>query len=177
WKVMDDITSKVTNQVPGIDFDTHQLMGDMIGDMVGRRQPVVINLSAKDPSVLPKVAAKVAKAIQKVPGIEPASVNNGITPAGDALEIHVDSAAATANGITPADIKDQMANYFDGQVVTTYLGTTQDVGVRLWAHPPNREKLYRSDVANLPLRSPDGHIVTLGTVASVEFVGGQPELN
>src|SRR6185312_9317544 len=136
WKVMDDITSKVTNQVPGIDFDTHQLMGDMIGDMVGRRQPVVINLSAQDPTVLPKVANKVAKAIQRVPGIEPASVNNGVTPAGDALEIHVDSAAATANGITPADIKDQVANYFGGQVVTTYLGTTQDVGVRLWAHPP-----------------------------------------
>src|SRR6185437_15785143 len=69
------------------------------------------------------------------------------------------------------------ANYFGGQVVTTYLGTTQDVGVRLWAHPPGGEKIYRSDVANLPLRSPDGHMFTLGTVAKVEFVGGQPELN
>jgi multidrug efflux pump subunit AcrB len=104
-------------------------------------------------------------------------VNNGVNPAGDALEIHVDSAAATANGITPADIKDQVSNYFGGQVVTTYLGATQDVGVRLWAHPPGGAKIYRSDVANLPLRSPDGHMFTLGTVAKVEFLGGQPELN
>ena len=116
WKVMDDLSSQVTNQVPGVDFDTHQLIGDIIGDMVGRRQPVVINLSAKDPAMLPKVADKVAKAIQKVPGIEPASVNNGVQPAGDALEFQVNPAAARQNGITPADIRDQVANYFNGQI-------------------------------------------------------------
>jgi hypothetical protein len=36
--------------------------------MVGRRQPIVIQLSAKDPSVLPGVAENVAQAIAKVPG-------------------------------------------------------------------------------------------------------------
>ncbi len=62
----------MTTRVPGIDFDTHQLMDDMIGDMVGRRQPVVITLSAKDPSVLGDVANKVAEAISKVAGSAPA---------------------------------------------------------------------------------------------------------
>ncbi|HWI29071.1 MAG TPA: efflux RND transporter permease subunit [Stellaceae bacterium] len=176
-KVMDDITNTITSQVPGIDFDTHQLLGDMIGDMVGRRQPVVINLSGKDPAELPKAANRVAKAISKIPGIEPASVNNGINPAGDALEIHVNSAAAAANGMTPSDIKDQVGNYFQGQVVTNFLGTTSDIGVRLWARPPSSRKVYRTEVANIPIRSPDGHIFTLGTVATVELSVGQPELN
>jgi len=176
WKVMDSITTQITNQVPGIDFDTHQLLGDMIGDMVGRRQPIVINLSAKDPSVLPKIADRVAKAISKVPGIEPASVNNGVQSAGDALEIRVDPAAAAANGVTPADVMSQARRYLNGSVVTTYLGDIQDVGVRLWAHAPVG-KLYRDDLKNLPLKSPDdGHLFTLGSVAKVEFVGGQPEL-
>ncbi len=39
---MDEINGKITTQVPGINFDTHQLLGDMIGDMVGRPQPVVV---------------------------------------------------------------------------------------------------------------------------------------
>ena len=60
WTVMDGITKKITDEVPGISFDTHQLLDDMIGDMVGRRQPIVIELSAKDPTVLPGVAEKVA---------------------------------------------------------------------------------------------------------------------
>src|SRR6185437_928099 len=76
WAVMDEINAKVSSQVPGINVDTHLLMSDMIGDMVGRPQPVVVSLSAKDPAVLGDVATKVANAISKVPGIEPSSVNN-----------------------------------------------------------------------------------------------------
>ena len=175
WKVMDEVTRKVTDQVPGLDFDTHQLMGDMIGDMVGRRQPVVISLSAKDPAMLPVVANRVADAIGKVPGIEPASVNNGVIPAGDALDIHVDPAAAALEGMTVADVRSQVYHYLHGKVVTKYLGTVQDIGVRLWLDPPEGH-IYRDQLASLPIHSPNGQVLRLGTVAKVRFVAGQPEL-
>jgi multidrug efflux pump subunit AcrB len=176
WKVMDEITNKVTTRVPGIDFDTHQLMDDMIGDMVGRRQPVVISLSAKDPSVLGDAANKVADAISKVPGIEPASVNNGVVPAGDALDIHVDRAAAAMEGLTPADVASQVNAYLYGSVVTQYLGSVQDVGVRLWLDSP-QSKIYKDELGNLPIRSATGKILRLATVAKVRFIAGQPQLN
>ena len=175
WKVMDDISGKVTQLVPGIDFDTHQLMSDMIGDMVGRRQPVVIQLSAKDPAVLGTVAGKVADAISRVPGVEPASVDDGVVPAGDALEIHVDLAAAALKGMTPAEIKDQIYHYLHGAVVTRYLGTVQDVGVRLWLSAPQMP-IYRDTLGDLPIRAPNGQIFSLGTVASTHFISGQPQL-
>lgn len=92
WTVMDDITEKITREVPGVTFDTHELLDDMIGDMVGHRQPIVVELSAKTPNLLAGTARKIAAAIAKVPGIEPASINNRVVPAGDALEIHVDTA-------------------------------------------------------------------------------------
>jgi multidrug efflux pump subunit AcrB len=175
WKVMDEVTTEVTDQVPGIDFDTHQLMSDMIGDMVGRRQPVVISLSAKDPSVLGEVANNVADAVSHVPGIEPASVNNGVVPAGDALDIHVDPAAAAAEGLTVDEVRNQLYHYLNGAVVTEYLGTVQNVGVRLWLDPP-QSRIYRDELVELPIRSPNGRVLELGTVATVKFVAGQPEL-
>ncbi|WP_434667071.1 efflux RND transporter permease subunit [Paraburkholderia sp. A3BS-1L] len=175
WKVMDDISGKVTQLVPGINFDTHQLMSDMIGDMVGRRQPVVIQLSAKDPTVLGKVAGKVADAISRVPGVEPASVDDGVVPAGDALEIHVDPAAAALKGMTPDEIRDQVYHYLHGAVVTRYLGTVQDVGVRLWLSAPQMP-IYRDTLGDLPIRAPTGQIFSLGTVASTHFISGQPQL-
>ncbi len=175
WHVMDDISAKVTQQVPGIDFDTHQLMSDMIGDMVGRRQPVVIQLSAKDPGVLGAVAKRVAEAIGKVPGIEPASVDDGVVPAGDALEIRVDPAAAALHGMTPAQVKDQAYHYLHGALVTRYLGTVEDVGVRLWLAAPHTP-IYREQLGALPLRAPGGQLFTLGSVASIRFVAGQPQL-
>src|SRR6185437_2706956 len=174
-KIMDKITADVTSTVPGVSFDTHQLLGDMIGDMVGRRQPVVITLKAKDPSILGNVAQKVAAAIAKVPGVEPASVNNGVVPAGDALEIKVDPAAAAVNGVTPAEVKTQVDRYLHGTVVTRYLGSVQDVGVRVWAHAPF-SKVTRDNLNQLPLHAPDGHVFPLQSVAKIKFVAGQPEL-
>jgi multidrug efflux pump subunit AcrB len=175
WDVMDEINGKVSSQVPGINVDTHLLMSDMIGDMVGRPQPVVVSLSAADPAVLGDVATKVADAISKVPGIEPSSVNNGVVPAGDALDIHVDPAAAAMEGLTPADVASQVNQYLYGSVVTQYLGTVQDVGVRLWLDPPQR-KIYRDELDDLPIRSGTGKFLRLATVAKVSFVAGQPEL-
>jgi multidrug efflux pump subunit AcrB len=175
WTVMDDITTTITDRVPGISFDTHQLLDDMIGDMVGRRQPIVIQLSAKDPSVLPGVAEKVAQAIAKVPGIQPASVNNGVVPAGDALDIRVDPAQAAMAGVTPAEVEAQLYHYLNGAVVTSYLGALQPVGVRLWFDPPG-ERLYKDQFANLTIHAPDGHIFPLGTVAQIRFIAGQPEI-
>ncbi|MFZ0500752.1 MAG: efflux RND transporter permease subunit [Steroidobacteraceae bacterium] len=175
WNVMDEINGKVSAQVPGINVDTHLLMSDMIGDMVGRPQPVVVSLSASDPAVLGDVATKVAAVISKVPGIEPSSVNNGVVPAGDALDVHVDPAAAAMEGLTAADVASQVNQYLYGSVVTQYLGTVQDVGVRLWLDPP-QSKIYRDELESLPIRSSTGRILRLATVAKVTFVAGQPEL-
>ncbi|MDE2349812.1 MAG: efflux RND transporter permease subunit [Gammaproteobacteria bacterium] len=175
WKVMDDINTQITNEVPGINFDTHELLDDMIGDMVGRRQPVVIQLTAKDPDVLDAVAQKVADAIGKVPGVQPASINNGVIPAGDALEVNVNAAAAAAQGMTPADVQGQLYHYLHGSVVTRYLGKVQDVGVRLWLAAP-QGKVYRDSLAQLPLRAPGGKLFPLGSVATVNFVSGQPQI-
>ena len=175
WTVMDGITSKITELVPGIRFDTHQLLNDMIGDMVGRPQPIVVELSANDPTVLPAIAEKVAQAIAKVPGIEPASINNGVVPAGDALDIHVDPAAAAMAGVTPADVETQLYHYLFGSVVTSYLGAEQPVGVRLKLDPP-QERLSKDQLAKLTIRAPNGQIFPLATVASVTFIAGQPEI-
>ncbi|HEY1889941.1 MAG TPA: efflux RND transporter permease subunit [Steroidobacteraceae bacterium] len=175
WEVMDEINGKVSSQVPGINVDTHLLMSDMIGDMVGRPQPVVVSLSARDPAVLGDVATKVAAVISKVPGIEPSSVNDGVVPAGDALDFHVDPAAAAMEGLTAADVASQVNQYLYGSVVTRYLGTVQDVGVRLWLDPPQR-RIYRDELESLPIRSGTGKILRLATLATVTFVAGQPQL-
>jgi multidrug efflux pump subunit AcrB len=175
WTIMDDITNRVTLEVPGIHLDIHQLMGDMIGDMVGRPQPVVIELSANNPDTLANVAPKVADAVAAVPGIEPGSVDDGIVPAGDALEVHVDTAAAAMEGMTSADIESEVYHYLHGAVVTRYLGTVQDIGVRLWLDGTHRA-IHRDDLGMLPIRSPNGHVFPLSTVATLRFAAGQPEL-
>jgi multidrug efflux pump subunit AcrB len=176
-QIMDQINGEITAQVPGIQIDPHQLLDDMINDMVGRPQPIVINLSG-DPAALNGTANKVADAIGKVPGIEPDSVNSGVIPAGDALEVQVDPAAAATQGATAADIQDQLTHYLYGTVVTHFLGAVQDVGVRLHLAPAfGTSRIYRDALADVPLRSPSGRVFPLRMVGHVNFVPGQPEID
>lgn len=181
WTVMAQVRKKVDAQIPGIDYDTHQLLSDMIGDMVGRRQPIVINISADNPGVLDDVANKVADAITNAKGIQPSSVDPGTMPVGDALNVHVNEAEAAMNDLTVSQVKDQVAQYLQGNVITDYMGEVQPVGIRIWSQPqhaPYREhsRLYRSELQGLYIRSPDGHTVPLGSIAKVNFVFGQPAL-
>ena len=181
WEVMAQIRKKIDVAVPGLNYDTHQLLSDIIGDMVGRRQPVVINLSAQNPDLLPAAAKKVAGAISHAAGIQPASVNPGTLPTGDALNIHVNEAQAAMNDLTVAKVKDQVARYLRGNVVTDYMGAVQPVGVRIWSQPQNARyqeysRLYREDIKNLLIQAPNGHTFPLGSMATVKFVYGQPAL-
>ena len=99
--VMGRISDAITAQVPGVTFDPHQLIGDEIGDLTGVPQPIEIKLAAADPTTLGPAALRVADAIGKIKGVD--SVNNGIIPAGDAIDIRVDPARAAAAGAGPGD--------------------------------------------------------------------------
>ncbi len=175
WTVMDRIADKVASEVPGITFDPHQLLDDMIGDMVGRPEPVVIQLSAKDADTLVPTAHAVAAALSRVPGIVPDSVDSGVIPAGDALEVRIDPAAAAAQGATVKDVQDQIERYLYGAVVTRYVGAVQDVGVRLRLDLA-AGTMYRNDLGKLLIRSPSGRLFPLRAVGRIVFVSGQPEI-
>jgi len=90
---MDDIDHAITTRVPGIKFDTHELLDDMIGDMVGRRQPVVIQLTRRIRTCSTALPSRLRKRSPRSGGA--AGVRRfGSDSAGDALEIHVDADAA-----------------------------------------------------------------------------------
>jgi Cu/Ag efflux pump CusA len=71
-----------------VQIDPHQLMGDEIGDLTGVPQPIEIKLAAADPAQLSPRALRVAAAIGKIPGVD--AVDDGIIPAGDALDFTTD---------------------------------------------------------------------------------------
>ncbi len=176
WKVMDSIDDQITNEIPGLSFGSDQLLGDNIGDMVGRPEPIVINLAAKDPSVLNDVANKVANDLANVRGIDPSSINNGVVPAGDALEVVVSNAAAALHDMTAGDVQTQVDTYLQGDVATQYIGEYGDVGIRVKVNAPSTGPLRTKDLENLPITAPNGNVFPLKVVAKVVFVAGQPEI-
>jgi CzcA family heavy metal efflux pump len=171
-EVMTQVRTEVEQKVPGLDIELSQLMEDLIGDLVAVPQPIEVQLYSDDPVELDAAASKVADAIGKITGV--VGVRNGINPAGDALTVQVDAAKAALEGLDPTSVTDQVAAAIDGTVAAQLPEGNKLVGVRVRLPENSHQRLEQ--VAALPIRAGDGHLLPLSRVATLLQVQGQPEI-
>jgi len=170
--VMGRISDAITAHVPGVAIDPHQLIGDEIGDLTGVPQPIEIKLAAADPAALGPAALRVADAISKVKGVD--SVDNGIIPAGDAINIKLDPVRAAALGLDPARVAAMLQTEMAGTVATQFATAEQLIGVRV--RLTGAAQLNSDELKMLPIATQAGAVVPLGAIASFSTVSGQPEI-
>ena len=171
-QVMEEVRSAVEANVPGLEIELSQLMEDLIGDLVAVPQPIEIQLYGEEPAQLEATAAKVGEAIGRIAGV--VGVRNGINPAGDALTVAVDPAKAALEGLDPAGVGDQVAAAIEGTVVAQLPQAGKWVGLRVRLRPDAHARLEQ--VAALPIRAGDGHVLPLSRVATLREVQGQPQV-
>ena len=170
--VMDSIRERIETEVPGIQIELAQLMGDLIGDLTAVPQPIEIKLFGDDLTHLRNTAQAVAEAITKVHGV--VDVRDGVNPAGDAVEIHVDRIKAALEGLDPDAVTRELTAHLTGLVTTQVPTGRKMIGVRVWTPPEQRDRIAALD--GIRLRAPDGHPVPLRRVVSIERQTGQPQL-
>jgi CzcA family heavy metal efflux pump len=170
--VMAQVRDEVEKNVPGLDIELSQLMEDLIGDLVAVPQPIEIQLYGDDPAQLAATAGKVAAAVGRIGGV--VGVRNGINPAGDALTVQVDPDRAALEGLDPASVTEQVAAAIDGSVAAQLPTGGKVVGVRVRLPTATHQRLEQ--VAALPIRAGDGHLLPLSRVATLREVQGQPQI-
>jgi len=172
-EVMSEVRQKAETEVPGVELELAQLMEDLIGDLTAVPQPIEIKLYSSDESVLGPQAEKVAALIGKINGV--VEVKSGLQLAGDALDVRIDAVRSSMQGITPAAAASQLNDALTGAVATSIPqgGKLVDVRVRL----PGVENLTETELAGLPLRATDGHVVQLSSIASIARKTGQPQIS
>ena len=170
--VMDDVRQRVEHEVPGLQIELAQLMEDLIGDLTAVPQPIEIKLYSDDGNLLGKLGPTVATAIEKIPGV--VDVKPGIVLAGDALNIQVDRVKASLEGTDPDGITHMLSDSLTGVVTSQIQSGPKMIGVRAWI--PHDLRATETDVENLRLRAPDGHLFPLKRVATLTVLTGQPEI-
>ncbi|MDR5757131.1 efflux RND transporter permease subunit [Caballeronia sp. LZ035] len=170
--VMEEIRSKVESQVPGVSIELAQLMEDLIGDLTAVPQPVQIKIYSDDTTTLDNTARKVAASIGKIPGI--VDVNDGINPAGDALELRIRADAAAAEGMDPQSVAQAVSDMVEGNVATQFQRGPKTIGVRV--RVMHASTLTDTQLGALQIRAPDGHLFALDRVVQRVPVSGQPEI-
>jgi multidrug efflux pump subunit AcrB len=170
--VMAEVQGKISQSVPGLNVALSQLMEDLIGDLTAVPQPVEVKLFANNAAQLAPAAKALAAAVAKLPGL--VSVRDGIVIAGDGLNIRVDPSRAAIEGVDAAMVSSALDSYLAGTIATQLPQTVNQVGVRVWLPPGQRQ--YDDQLGGLPIRAPDGHVFALNRVAQMSPAPGQAEI-
>ncbi|MBA2593251.1 MAG: efflux RND transporter permease subunit, partial [Gammaproteobacteria bacterium] len=170
--VIEDVRRAVEKSVPGLNIETLQLMEDLIGDLTSVPQPIEVKLFSNDEVALEGSAVKVSDRISSIPGV--IEVQNGIIPAGDAIDIEVDRVKAALEGVEPEMITRSVEDLLSGKVTTAIQQGPKMVGVRVWI--PTRDRQTEAALDRFLLRAPDGHLFPLKRVANLSVASGQPEI-
>lgn len=170
--VMAEIRSRIETQVPGLQIELIQLMGDLIGDLTAVPQPIEVKLFASDAAVLNASAQQVAKALNAIPGV--VEVVDGLRVAGDAIRIHVRPGDAAQQGLDPDAVANQLEAMIGGTVATEVQIGAQLIAVRLRSRADLRQRV--AELEQLGLTAADGHAVRLGQIADIGIEAGQMQL-
>ncbi|KCZ51935.1 efflux RND transporter permease subunit [Henriciella sp. AS95] len=169
--VMSEVRQRVAESVPGLEIETIQLMGDLIGDLTAVPQPIEVKLYGNDPGSLSIAADQALLALEGVRGV--VEVRKSDRTAGDAIVVRLDRTALAFEGLDPADVGAQLQTLVGGRSAGAILAGQRSLNIRLWSPPELRQRVPQ--IEDLMLRAPDGHLVPLERVASVETVSGQAQ--
>ena len=170
--VIDSVRNKVLRTVPGIEIEFAQLMGDLIGDLTAVPQPIEIKIFGDNYQQIEKISKQVVGVIKKVPGV--VDIYDGITIAGSSILIKVKPLLAGMYGLTTDDIRREVNAAINGDVASEVQGKLYMTGVRI--RYPLTDRINIDRIKHIRILTPKGDYISLGTVANLSVLEGQPEL-
>ncbi|HEX4604790.1 MAG TPA: efflux RND transporter permease subunit [Candidatus Angelobacter sp.] len=173
--IMADVRATIKKEEPAVDVDLKQLLQDMIGDLTGAPEPVVIKLFSGDAKLLEEQAPRVADAIGKIQGV--VDLKNGIenTMSGPAAEFRVNPTVAAKAGFTAEEVStDAMAVLQGATAANPLIANNRAYNIRV--RFPDQNRASMDAMSNTLLISSAGRTATLGSLAQINELPGQTEI-
>ena len=170
-EVINEVRDKVREVVPLVDIEFVQLLQDMLGDLEGNPEPIEVKIFGDDPQRLAELADPVEEMLNKVQGVVDVV---GVQKGNPEVTWAIDPVATERYGLTVAQVSDQLAGNWLGEVATDLRLADRRVPVRV-----RLPDAYRFDPNWLPqtlLRSGDGKVIPVSEVAHMQRANGQGEL-
>jgi multidrug efflux pump subunit AcrB len=179
-EIISDVRAQVRQEEPGLDIDFTQVLQDMISDLTGAPQPVVIKLFSSDSQALAAWAPKVADALGgiTIAGKKPVvDIANGIenTTSGPAVEFHINPQTAAKAGFTSDQLVVVASAIVDGERATAPI-IVHDRPYTLRVRFPEENRSSLEAMSNTMLVNSNGGTSTLGSLSAITEVPGQTEI-
>jgi copper/silver efflux system protein len=138
----------------------------------GIKSPIGVKVTGGDLAAIDRVAARIEQVAKGVPGVSSALAER--LTGGRYLDVNIDRAAAARYGLNIADVQAVVAGAIGGENVTETVEGRARFPVNLRYPRELRDTPQR--LATLPILTPMGQQITLGSVAAVSISDGAPML-
>jgi HAE1 family hydrophobic/amphiphilic exporter-1 len=128
-----------------------------------------LQISGDSTAILNEMSVDVARLLETVSGLE--DVRSDAELGEREIRVSIDRVRAAATGLTTREIADAIGIAMRGQYLREFRGELGEVAVRLAFRDSDKQSI--DQLADLPLYTPDGRRITLGTVANFR-VGTSP---
>ncbi len=178
--VIADVRAKITGSQPGLDVEFIQVLQDMIGDLTGAPEPVVVKLFSPDADLLRTWAPQVAETLGKltIQGKTPVvDIADGIekTTSGPAVQFTVDPAAADRAGFTVEELGTVGVAMVEGEpALAPVLVNDRPYPLRVRFPAPARASL--DSMSTTMIVSSSGGAASLGSLTTIDELPGQIEV-
>lgn len=169
----DDATLSTTEVIDRIEKDMPALA---IGkpsfefDQQGGGEGFSLQISGDSTSVLNELGVDIARALSSIDGLK--DLRSDAQNGGKEVRVVIDRARAGAVGLTTQDVADTVAIAMRGENLREFRGEFGEVAVRLAFRDDEKQSVEQ--LASLPIFTPDGERVTLGSVATLH-VANSPD--
>jgi len=172
-EVIDNIRQQVETQIPVLQTDFGQVVGDMLGDLMSSVQPIEIKLFGNDIEQIHQYAKKIATVVENVPGT--ADVFDGIVIAGPSISVNPDFARLNQYQLTPDIFQYQLQTRIGGTVAGSVQEALQNCDVRMIY--PDREHIGVDLLKQSQIFLNDGQLMPLTRFSTVNIAKGEAEVN
>jgi Cu(I)/Ag(I) efflux system membrane protein CusA/SilA len=138
----------------------------------GIKSPIGVKVSGSDLAEIDRIAQDIERVAKTVPGVTSALAER--LTGGRYVDVDIDRAAAARYGLNIADVQDIVSGAIGGEEVgQTVEGLARyPINVRY----PREIRDSLEELRNLPVLTPSGRQITLGTVTRIEIADGPPML-
>ena len=170
--VISELREKISAQEPALTIEFGQRIADLLGDLIGRPEPVEIKIFGNDKAVLETLAIRAQGLLEKVKGI--ADLKNGIIVEGPAISVIPDEAKLARYHLSAADLQTQLKAYNEGVQVGEVQSEEQMLHILL--RFTNFKENSLEKILGQPIFAPDGSFRPLKDFARVELSAGTPDI-
>ncbi|MDP4282317.1 MAG: efflux RND transporter permease subunit [Bacteroidota bacterium] len=171
-EVISELRQKVSSREPALEIEFGQRISDLLGDLIGRPEPVEIKIFGDDQHQLEELARQVQSLLQKINGV--ADIKNGIVVDGPSVSIIPDQEKLSMFHITPADFQTQLQGYNEGIEAGEVKSGEQILKIRIRFTDFRENNLEK--IRKQPIFAPNGSFRPLEYFAKTELSKGDPEI-